>query len=313
MKRKLLVALSMVALLVCMLAVSVYAQTVTPSSSDLGECVINGQTVSGATLPVTQGMSYTVLDEETKTVALSGRGSTDSFTGAVVIPSTIKIDGESYSVVRTNSSVFAGTSITKIYVPDTVVEIKGETSGQDNGTFANCKSLSEVYIGTGIKEIGRFAFTSIGKTVAVTVFYVAGQVEELGEYAFNAANFADNCQITFDSSEMRKVGPRVFDNGSKSLKKIDSAHLQSIGERAFASCKSIEYVLIPEYCTIGLYAFNGTDNLQTAIIRSADDEIKAITKEMFSSGGSGYKTNIYIKGKVQATEWAVLPGRAFKN
>ena len=90
-------------------------------------------------------MSYTVLDEEAKTVALSSRGNADSFTGAVVIPSTIKIDGETYSVVRTNPSVFAGTSITKIYVPDTVVEIKGETSGQDNGTFANCKSLSEVY------------------------------------------------------------------------------------------------------------------------------------------------------------------------
>lgn len=311
MKKKLLTLLFMLSLML-VIAFSVSAETtVTPSADNLGDCIINGETVSGDELPVTQGMSYTVIDEEAKTVALSSRGSTDSFTGAVVIPSTIKIDGVNYTVVQTNANVFANTSITKAYVPDTVVEILGLSSGTDNGTFANCFYLSEVYIGTGIKVIGRFAFTSIGKTSTVKVFYVAGKVQELGEYAFNAANFSDDCEITFDSTDMRIIGPRVFDNGSKSLKKIDSKKLESIGERGFASSKSLEYILIPEYCTVGLYAFNGTDNLQTAIILSADDEIKEIPKEMFSSGTSGYKTNIYIKGKVEATEWAVLPGRAF--
>ncbi|MBO5091200.1 MAG: leucine-rich repeat protein [Clostridia bacterium] len=284
------------------------ATTVTPSADELGACVIKGEVVD---VPVTQGMSYTVLDEEAKTVALSSRGSTDSFDGAVVIPSTIKIDGVDYTVTVTNPSVFASTSITKAYVPDTVVEMKGETSGNDNGTFANCSYLSEVYIGTGIKILGRFIFTSIGKSSPVKVFNVAGKVQELGEYCFNAANFADDCQITFDSSDMRIIGPRVFDNGSKSLKRIDSHKLESIGERGFASSKSLEYILIPEYCTVGLYAFNGTDNLQTAIILCGEDEIKEIPKEMFSSGTSGYKTNIYISGRVVATEWAVLPGRAF--
>ena len=310
MKKKLLFVL-FAALLTLAFAIGVSAATtVTPSSSELGDCVINGVVVNE---PVTQGMSYTVLDEEAKTVALSSRGSTDSFTGAVVIPSTIKIDGVEYTVIQTNAEVFKGTSITKIYVPDTVVTILGSASTQvaDTGTFANCFYLSEVYIGTGIKVLGRFAFTSIGKLSPVKVFYVAGQVQELSEYAFNAANFADNCQITFDSSDMRIIGPRVFDNSSKSLKKIDSHKLESIGERGFASCQSLEYILIPENCTVGLYAFNGTDNLQTAIILCAEDEIKEIPKEMFSSGTSGYKTNIYISGRVVATEWAVLPGRAF--
>ena len=308
MKKKLLFVL-FATLLTFVFALCVSAATtVTPTSDELGDCVINGEVVD---VPVTQGMSYTVLDEEAKTVALSSRGSTDSFTGAVVIPSTIKIDGVDYTVTVTNPSVFASTSITKAYVPDTVVEMKGETWGNDNGTFANCHNLSEVYIGTGIKILGRFIFTSIGKSSPVKVFNVAGQVQELGEYCFNAANFADDCQITFDSSDMRIIGPRVFDNGSKSLKKIDSHKLESIGERGFASSKSLEYILIPENCTVGLYAFNGTDNLQTAIILCAEDEVKEIPKEMFSSGTSGYKTNIYIRGRVIATGWAVLPGRAF--
>ncbi|MBQ3018342.1 MAG: leucine-rich repeat protein [Clostridia bacterium] len=308
MKKKLLFVLFATLLTVVFALCVSAATTVTPSADELGDCVINGEVVD---VPVTQGMSYTVLDEEAKTVALSSRGSTDSFTGAVVIPSTIKIDGVDYTVTVTNPSVFANTSITKAYVPDTVVEMKGETQGADNGTFANCFYLSEVYIGTGIKIMGRFIFTSIGKTSTVKVFNVAGKVQELGEYCFNAANFADDCQITFDSSDMRIIGPRVFDNGSKSLKKIDSHKLESIGERGFASSKSLEYILIPENCTVGLYAFNGTDNLQTAIILCAEDEIKEIPKEMFSSGTSGYKTNIYIRGRVVATEWAVLPGRAF--
>ena len=308
MKKKLLFVLFATLLTVVFALGISAATTVTPTSDELGDCVIKGEVVD---VPVTQGMSYTVLDEEAKTVALSSRGSTDSFDGAVVIPSTIKIDGVDYTVTVTNPSVFASTSITKAYVPDTVVEMKGETQGSDNGTFANCFYLKEVYIGTGIKILGRFIFTSIGKNSPVEVFNVAGQVQELGEYCFNAANFADNCQITFDSSDMRIIGPRVFDNGSKSLKRIDSKKLESIGERGFASSKSLEYILIPENCTVGLYAFNGTDNLQTAIILCAEDEIKEIPKEMFSSGTSGYKTNIYIRGRVLATDWAVLPGRAF--
>lgn len=307
MKKKLLTLFFVLGVILVMAFSVSAATTVTPSADDLGKCVINGEIVEPS---VTQGMSYTVLDENAKTVALSSRGSTDSFTGAVVIPSTIKINGEDYSVTKTNPYVFKGTSITKIYVPDTVETIAGD-SGQDNGTFANCHYISEVYIGTGIKAFGRFAFTSIGKYSPVKVFCVAGRVQELGDYAFNAANFADDCQITFDSTDMRKIGNSVFDNSSKSLKKIDSHVLESIGERGFASSKSLEYVLIPEYCEVGLYAFNGTDNLQTAIILCADDEIKEIPKEMFSSGTSGYKTNIYIKGRVIATEWAVLPGRAF--
>lgn len=207
MKKKLLFVL-FATLLTFVFALCVSAATtVTPSADELGDCVIKGEVVD---VPVTQGMSYTVLDEEAKTVALSSRGSADSFDGAVVIPSTIKIDGVEYSVTKTNPNVFAGTSITKIYVPDTVVEFMGETWGDDNGTFSNCFYLSEVYIGTGIKIMGRFTFTSIGKTSTVKVFNVAGKVQELGEYCFNAANFADDCQITFDSSDMRIIGPRIF-------------------------------------------------------------------------------------------------------
>lgn len=294
-------------IVISILALSIIASAaeVTPQESELGDCIINGEKID---LPVTPSMSYTVLSEDDKTVTLSGNGGNTS--GTIVIPSTILINGESYSVVKTNAAVFKGTSISKIYVPDTV-ETLGSMGGNDNGTFANCSNLSEVYIGTGIKVFERFSFTSIGKTSTVKVFYVAGRVQVLGEYAFNAANFASDCEITFDSSDMRRIEANVFDNSSKSLKKIDSDKLEYIGQRGFASCQSIEYILIPENCTIGMYAFNGTDNLQTAIIRCAENEIKEIPKEMFSSDNSGYKTNIYIKGKVVATEWAVLPGRVF--
>ena len=137
MKNKLLTLVFILAFVIVMAFSVTAATTVTPSAEDLGDCVINGEVVNTNGLLVTQGMSYTVLDEESKTVALSSRGSADSFTGAVVIPSTIKINGEDYSVTKTNPYVFKGTSITKIYVPDTVETIAGD-SEQDNGTFANC-------------------------------------------------------------------------------------------------------------------------------------------------------------------------------
>ena len=93
MKNKLLTLVFILAFVIVMAFSVTAATTVTPSAEDLGDCVINGEVVNTDGLLVTQGMSYTVLDEESKTVALSSRGSADSFTGAVVIPSTIKING----------------------------------------------------------------------------------------------------------------------------------------------------------------------------------------------------------------------------
>ena len=126
MKNKLITLIFILAFALVMAFSVSAATTVTPSAENLGDCLINGEVVNGDGLLVTQGMSYTVLDEETKTVALSSRGSADSFTGAVVIPSTIKIDGVEYAVVKTNPAVFKGTSITKIYVPDTVETIEAK-------------------------------------------------------------------------------------------------------------------------------------------------------------------------------------------
>ena len=115
------------------IAFTVSATTVTPIDSEIGSCIIDGKTID---LAVTKGMSYTVLSEENKTVTVSSKGSADSFTGAVVIPSTIKINEIEYSVTKINPGVFKQTSITKVYVPDTVTIIDGD-SQQDNGSFAN--------------------------------------------------------------------------------------------------------------------------------------------------------------------------------
>lgn len=307
MKRKLLVSL-FVALFAMVLALSVGA--VTPASDALGDCVINGEVVSGDTLPITQGMEYTVTDEDTKTVSVSGKGTVDSYTGAIVIPSTIKIGDDIYTVTEVEANVFAKVSATKLYIPDTVVSLKGLTWGQDNGSFANCFNLTEVYIGTGMKNLGRFAFTSIGRSSTVKVFKVYGKVETVGQYTFNCANFASDCDVLFDTSELRRIEDFAFTQGAKAIKVINSEKLEYIGTGAFSSSPTLEYILIPEYCVLGGEdIFNGATALHTVIIRSAPDEIKKIPQEFMSSASSGIVTNTYIKGRVEATGYAVLQGK----
>lgn len=307
MKRKILVAL-FVALFALVLALSVGA--VTPASDALGDCVINGEVVSSDTLPITQGMEYTVTDEDAKTVSVSGKGTVDSYTGAIVIPSTIQIDGVTYTVTAVEANVFTGVSATKLYIPDTVVSLKGVTWGSDNGSFANCYNLTEVYIGTGMKDLGRFVFTSIGKSSTVKVFKVYGKVETVGQYTFNCANFASDCDILFDTSELRRIEDYAFTQGAKAIKVVNSEKLEYIGAGAFSSSPTLEYILIPEYCVLsGTSIFNGATALHTVIIRSADDEVKKLPQEFMSSGGSGIVTNTYIKGRVEATGYAVLQGK----
>lgn len=307
MKRKILVAL-FVALFALVLALS--AGAVTPASDALGDCVINGEVVSSDTLPITQGMEYTVTDEDAKTVSVSNKGTVDSYTGAIVIPSTIQIDNDTYTVTEVEANVFTGVSATKLYIPDTVVSLKGLTSGQDNGSFANCFNLTEVYIGTGIKNLGRFVFTSIGRSSTVKVFKVYGKVETIGQYTFNCANFASDCDILFDTSELRRIEDFAFTQGAKAIKVVNSEKLEYIGAGAFTRSPTLEYILIPEYCVLGgASIFNNATALHTVIIRSADDEVKKLPQEFMSSDGSGIVTNTYIKGRVEATGYAVLQGK----
>ncbi len=122
MKKKLLLILSMVALLVCLLTIAV-------SATKIGDFEYN-------------------LDSSTMEAAF---GVNQSYTGSVVyIPSTVEYNGETYTVTSlAKNALYNNDNVVTLYVPNTVTKLT-------ENTFACCDGLTSVYIDTDeLTYIGR--------------------------------------------------------------------------------------------------------------------------------------------------------------
>ncbi len=79
-------------------------------------------------------------------------GDTD-YEGAVDLPESITVDGETYTVTAIGANAFAGSgSLTSVKLPDTVGTIGANA-------FGNCQSLESVSLGKGLEQIHESAFT----------------------------------------------------------------------------------------------------------------------------------------------------------
>lgn len=94
---------------------------------------------------------YRVIDEINKTVSVQATIYEDGQAGDLVIPETIRIKDDDYTVVEIPDEGFSGTHYSSITIPNTVTSI-GEAA------FYYCANLEYVTIGAGILKIGRRPF-----------------------------------------------------------------------------------------------------------------------------------------------------------
>ncbi len=112
----------------------------------------------------------------------------------IVLPNSIM--GEAVKAI--GNSVFAGTSITAVTLPASVV-----TVGED--AFNGCAALASVKLGEGITSIGRSAFRNCKSLVSIVI---PDQVVSVGEYAF--ADCEKLAEVTVGGD--RDYGENVFVN-----------------------------------------------------------------------------------------------------
>ncbi len=190
---------------------------------------------------VVDGITYYVV---TKAKTAEVRANSSSYySGDIVIPGTIEVEGVPCTVKSIANEAFYNCSyLYSVSIPNTV-----ESIGED--AFYYCRNLTAIKIPGSVKTIGKEAFASCSNMASVTI---AEGVTSIGAYAFVNTGIKS---IVVPNS-VTEIGENIFSNCSS----LESAHLGSgitaIPENAFSACSQLASVDLPEALkTIGEFAF----------------------------------------------------------
>ncbi|MBP3375362.1 MAG: leucine-rich repeat domain-containing protein [Clostridia bacterium] len=160
--------------------------------------------------------------------------------GHVMIPAEYK----GFPVLAIGKGAFYGSSITGITIPDGVKRIEEEA-------FYGCASLTDVVIPDSVEHIGRSAFRDCVRLESMTVPYLG-----LGKQGITATYFGCIFGAEWYNDSIFLV--------PESLKTVTVTSIDSVGDWAFAGCRYIETIILPEGVTsIGKYAFSGCESLKS--------------------------------------------------
>ena len=119
------------------------------------------------------GIYYNIISEgKTAEVTMNVE---DKYSGEVVIPSSITVEGKEYTVTSIrNSAFYECSSLTSVTIPNSVTSI-------GNYAFYNCSRLTSVTIPNSVTSIGSGAFSLCTDLTSVTI---PSSVTSIGDGAF---------------------------------------------------------------------------------------------------------------------------------
>ena len=163
-------------------------------------------------------------------------------TGALVIPSSVTHNGQTYSVTAIDAYAFYECrGITSVVIHDSLTTI-GEVA------FAFCPSITEVTIGEGVTHLDRGAFADC---------------RALTHLEFNAVNCTTNSSYMFEYYDSINY---TFASNSNLVDVVFGNNVQRIPGRLLAFCESISSITIPASVTvIGTRAFFGCIGMEEII------------------------------------------------
>ena len=246
------------------------------------------------TQPVTEGLAYTLINNDTQ-YEVSGIGTA---TGSeIFIPSA----HNGVPVTSIGKDAFYGSVwIKSVFIPDSITSI-GE------GAFGDCYELTSVTIGNGVKSIGENAFeycysltsiiipdsvTSIGKYAfeyceGLTSIVIPSSVTSIGYFVFDSCDNLASITVAEGNSVYHSAGNCLIETASKTLiagckTSVIPADgsVTGIGQGAFSYCYGLTSIVIPNSITsIGSYAFSNCNNLTSVTIGSG---VQSIGSSAFS-------------------------------
>ena len=231
------------------------------------------------------GICYNLNSEDKTAEVTSGV----VYSGEVVIPSSITVEGQEYPVKSIGDSAFAAWSgLTSVTIPNSVtsigpyafsgcsgltsVDIPNSVTSIGDYAFWDCSGLTSVTIPNSVINIGKSAFSGCSVLTSVTI---PNSVTSISSYAFNYCSGLTSVTIP---NSVTSIGDYAFYN-CKGLTSVDIPNsVTSIGKKVFEDCSGLTSVTIPNSVTsIGHYAFSGCSGLTSVDIPNSVTSIEDYT------------------------------------
>ena len=151
-------------------------------------------------------------------------------------------------VERIGDYAFRGNSLESITIPDSVTYLGANA-------FAQCYNAKSLSIGSGLSEIGGWAFYGLSNVERIVI---PGTVETIGESAFGETKAT---QIII-SDGVKTIERGAFESCKNAEAVTIGNSVEYIGSKAFYECKNLKSLEIPDsVATIQSYAFWGCNSL----------------------------------------------------
>ena len=188
-----------------------------------------------------QTLTYTVLDEEAKTVQTKD-GDEDylrpgnNVSGKLIIPETV-LDGDiEYSVTSIGGMAFYGRSgLTSVSIPATVTSI-------GNSAFSGCSGLTSVTIPSSLTSIGNSAFNGCSRLTSVTI---PNSVTSIGHYAFDGCSGLTSVAIP---NSVTYLGKDVFEGCTNLIKSAYPDNLKNPFPKGISIPYNAQTVMYEDGC-----------------------------------------------------------------
>ena len=261
---------------------------------------------------------YYYLDKDnSQALVTSMPSASGTYTGDIVIPSSITHEAKTYSVTSIGYYAFKGcTGLTSITIPNSVTSIGGFA-------FWGCSGLTSVTIPNSVTSIGSSAFYDCSGLTSITI---PNSVTSIEVWAFSGCSsltsiVVESGNTTYDSREncnaiietasntlvagcktttipnsVTSIGVEAF-YGCSGLTSVTIPNsVTSIGQRAFYFCSGLTSITIPNsVTTIGYKAFWGCSRLTSVTIPNS---VTSIGDYAFS-GCSGLTSVIVESGNTK--------------
>ena len=216
--------------------------------------------LSAGEVVAVEGLNYEV-DANAKTASVAA----GEYTGKVVIPNSIIVNETEYAVKSIGKKAFNNSGITSVTIPNSVDSIA-------NAAFLSCKSLTEVYLGTGLRVVDQGAFGSCVKLEKVVIDDLAAwcgidffdESSNPTRYAKHLYKGEEEVTALVIPESVTEIGDHAFTYCS-SITSVDFGKgVTKIGNKAFYLCTGLTSLVLPESLTeLSEGAFSSCNKLQT--------------------------------------------------